>query len=141
MGCAVCAMLSTLSSRAEASRPTIVKHDTAHTPFPHPTCTILHHPTPFCPNPTSHNHPSTSKTNTPLGVKRTWDNLIAGRTGITSLSERFAHCKDELNALPSRIAGLVPRGKRAEGGWDADEWVDRGVSLLYVRVKGWDGMI
>jgi 3-oxoacyl-[acyl-carrier-protein] synthase II len=58
---------------------------------------------------------------TPLGVgvETTWSRLIAGASGIRRI-DRF-----DASALPSRIAGLVPEGAMAEGGFDADEWVAR----------------
>jgi len=48
--------------------------------------------------------------------------------GVRSLAERFSEQQDQLNALPSRVAGLAPRGNKSEGGWDPSEWVDIGVS-------------
>lgn len=62
-------------------------------------------------------------TTTTPGVKPTWRNLLASRIGVASLTE---HRPGEgFERLPSRVAGLVPRGKRQDGGWDADEWLDR----------------
>ncbi|MCC4116548.1 beta-ketoacyl-ACP synthase II [Aromatoleum toluclasticum] len=56
---------------------------------------------------------------TPLGVgvEHTWGRLLAGESGIRAI-DRF-----EVADLPSRIAGLLPAGSRAEGGFDAGEWV------------------
>ncbi|NMG00824.1 beta-ketoacyl-ACP synthase II [Aromatoleum toluolicum] len=56
---------------------------------------------------------------TPLGVgvERTWARLLAGESGIRAI-DRF-----DVADLPSRIAGLLPEGANADGGFDADEWV------------------
>ena len=56
---------------------------------------------------------------TPLGVgvERTWARLLAGESGIRAI-DRF-----DVADLPSRIAGLLPEGACADGGFDADEWV------------------
>jgi len=48
---------------------------------------------------------------------------------VRSLAERFSESHDQLNALPSRVAGLVPRGKKSEGGWDPSEWLDADVRI------------
>jgi 3-oxoacyl-[acyl-carrier-protein] synthase II len=57
---------------------------------------------------------------TPLacGVEPTWEKLIAGRSGIGPI-EGF-----EVADLPCRIAGQLPRGKHADGGFDPDEWME-----------------
>ncbi|WP_211167243.1 beta-ketoacyl-ACP synthase II [Aromatoleum evansii] len=56
---------------------------------------------------------------TPLGVgvEHTWARLLAGESGIRAI-DRF-----EVADLPSRIAGLLPEGPSADGGFNADEWV------------------
>jgi 3-oxoacyl-[acyl-carrier-protein] synthase II len=56
---------------------------------------------------------------TPLGVgtARTWSALLEGKSGIVR-NDRF-----DVSDLPSKIAGLVPRGPAAGGGFLADEWV------------------
>ena len=56
---------------------------------------------------------------TPLGcgVKTNWDRLLAGRSGIRAI-QSF-----DVSDLPSKIAGLVPRGSTAEGLFNADDWV------------------
>ena len=61
---------------------------------------------------------------TTAGVKTSWSRLLAGHIGITSLRSR-----PEFRGIPSQVAGLVPRGSRADGGWDPREWLDRGVRL------------
>jgi hypothetical protein len=61
----------------------------------------------------------------PPGLKKTWTSLLASSSGIVStvpLGPEFA-------ALPSRVAGLVPRGPAKEGCWDSREWVSPTVSL------------
>ncbi|MSO53726.1 MAG: beta-ketoacyl-[acyl-carrier-protein] synthase II [Rhodospirillales bacterium] len=56
---------------------------------------------------------------TPLGcgVKTNWDKLLAGKSGISAI-QSF-----DVSDLPSKIAGLVPRGSTAEGLFNADDWV------------------
>lgn len=55
---------------------------------------------------------------TPLGcgVDYTWDKLIAGRSGVRGI-QSF-----DVSDLPSKIAGVVPRGD-GEGDFNADDWV------------------
>lgn len=69
---------------------------------------------------------------TPLGVgvKHVWRNLIAARCGIQSLDGR-----SEYDGLPSRVAGLVPRGSKSEGGWDPKDWLAAGVRLEEFKAK------
>jgi 3-oxoacyl-[acyl-carrier-protein] synthase II len=57
---------------------------------------------------------------TPLGVgvPLVWERLIAGRSGIRAI-EGF-----DVSDIASKIAGQVPAGPAAEGGFDPDEWVD-----------------
>ncbi len=56
---------------------------------------------------------------TPLGCGKdlTWKRLIEGESGIGPI-ESF-----DTSDLPAKIAGEVPRGPRADGGFDPDEWV------------------
>ncbi|KIW02148.1 beta-ketoacyl-acyl-carrier-protein synthase II [Verruconis gallopava] len=54
-----------------------------------------------------------------LGAKRSWQRLIDGYCGIRSLRDRG----DIFSTLPSQIAGTVPLGSKAEGGWDPTEWL------------------
>lgn len=58
---------------------------------------------------------------TPLaaGIKTTWKRLIESQSGIVSTSGRGP----AFEALPSRVAGLVPRGSREDGGWHARDWL------------------
>ncbi|MCH8112653.1 MAG: beta-ketoacyl-ACP synthase II [Proteobacteria bacterium] len=55
---------------------------------------------------------------TPLGcgVEHTWEKLIAGRSGIRGI-ESF-----DVTDLPSKIAGVVPRGD-GDGEFNAEDWV------------------
>lgn len=52
-----------------------------------------------------------------VGVQHNWDRLTAGHSGI-SVIERF-----DVSDLPAKIAGQVPQGAKADGGFDPDEWV------------------
>ncbi len=56
---------------------------------------------------------------TPLGtgLDHVWRRLVAGRSGITAI-QSF-----DVSDLPSRIAAQVPRGDRASGLFNADDWV------------------
>lgn len=56
---------------------------------------------------------------TPLGVgvEHTWARLLAGASGIRAI-DRF-----DVSDLSSKIAGLVPDGVYADGGFSAEEWV------------------
>jgi 3-oxoacyl-[acyl-carrier-protein] synthase II len=57
---------------------------------------------------------------TPLacGVEQTWSRLLAGKSGTRAIT------KFKVDDLPARIAADVPAGKAADGGFDANEWVD-----------------
>lgn len=54
-----------------------------------------------------------------VGVDHVWGRLINGESGITSI-ESF-----DVSDLPAKIAGLVPSGEKADGGFNLDEWVER----------------
>jgi 3-oxoacyl-[acyl-carrier-protein] synthase II len=56
---------------------------------------------------------------TPLGcgVDASWDNLIAGRSGIRGI-QSF-----DVSDLPSKIAGVIPRGD-GPGDFSPDDWVE-----------------
>jgi 3-oxoacyl-[acyl-carrier-protein] synthase II len=56
---------------------------------------------------------------TPLGIglDQVWRRLLAGESGIGAI-QSF-----DVSDLPSRIAGQVPRGDRASGMFNADDWV------------------
>jgi 3-oxoacyl-[acyl-carrier-protein] synthase II len=51
------------------------------------------------------------------GVEHTWTRLLNGESGISKI-ERF-----DVSDLPAKIAGIVPSGPKAEGGFDPDEWL------------------
>lgn len=55
---------------------------------------------------------------TPLGcgVEQTWEKLIAGRSGVRGI-QSF-----DVSDLPSKIAGIVPRGD-GDGDFNVDDWV------------------
>ncbi len=56
---------------------------------------------------------------TPLGVgaEFAWKRLIEGQSGIRAI-QSF-----DVSDLPAKIAGQVPRGDTASGGFNADDWV------------------
>ena len=56
---------------------------------------------------------------TPLGVgvELTWNNLLAGKSGIVS-NDRF-----DVTDLACKVAALVPGGVASSGGFSPDEWV------------------
>lgn len=64
------------------------------------------------------------------GIQRTWTRLLAGESGIVSTR----HLGEEFTRLPSQVAGLVPLGKLADGGWDASEHVSKDVSAYEVSL-------
>ena len=57
---------------------------------------------------------------TPLGcgVEHNWERLVGGGSGIRAI-EGF-----DVSDLPAKIAGQVPAGNSADGGFDPDEWVE-----------------
>jgi len=56
---------------------------------------------------------------TPLasGVETTWQRLIAGQSGIKTVTQF------DVSDLPSKIAAMVPRGDGSDGSFNADEWL------------------
>lgn len=58
---------------------------------------------------------------TPLaaGIKQTWRRLIDSQSGLVSTSS----LGPKFDALPSRVAGLVPHGSRHGGCWQAKDWL------------------
>jgi len=56
---------------------------------------------------------------TPLGtgVKPVWERLINGQSGIRAI-QSF-----DVSDLPAKIAGQIPQGETAEGGFNADDYV------------------
>ena len=57
---------------------------------------------------------------TPLGcgVEHNWERLTGGGSGIRAI-DGF-----DVSDLPAKIAGQVPAGNSADGGFDPDEWVE-----------------
>lgn len=58
---------------------------------------------------------------TPLaaGIRNTWKRLLDSSCGIVSTSPRGP----AFEALPSRVAGLVPQGSLEDGRWQAKDWL------------------
>lgn len=58
---------------------------------------------------------------TPLGagIEQTWRRLLDSQSGIVSTCSRGP----QFEALPSRVAGLVPAGSREDGAWQAKDWL------------------
>ena len=61
-----------------------------------------------------------------VGVKHAWRNLVAGKSGVVSLTNRRngeAYAK-----IPSTVAAVVPTspGGSVAGQWDASEWLNAG---------------
>ncbi|HEX5454382.1 MAG TPA: beta-ketoacyl-ACP synthase II [Stellaceae bacterium] len=56
---------------------------------------------------------------TPLGIgaERVWQRLLSGESGIRAI-QSF-----DVSDLPARVAAQVPRGERAAGLFNADDWV------------------
>jgi 3-oxoacyl-[acyl-carrier-protein] synthase II len=56
---------------------------------------------------------------TPLGVgvETVWARLIAGRSGLSAITAF------DVSDLPCKVAGRVPRGDKADGGFNADDYV------------------
>ena len=63
---------------------------------------------------------------TPLGVgvRHTWNRLLASHSGIVSAS----HLQPQARwvELPSRVAGLVPTGSISQAKWQASDWIEKG---------------
>ncbi|MDH5411344.1 MAG: beta-ketoacyl-ACP synthase II, partial [Alphaproteobacteria bacterium] len=53
-----------------------------------------------------------------VGVDHVWSRLVAGESGIVAID------KFDTSDLPSKIAGQLPPGPKAEGKWTVDEWVE-----------------
>jgi 3-oxoacyl-[acyl-carrier-protein] synthase II len=58
---------------------------------------------------------------TPLacGVEETWQRLLAGKSGISRVVDKF-----EVSDLPCKIAGQIPRGDGSNGTFDPDQWME-----------------
>ena len=69
-----------------------------------------------------------------LGIRRTWNNLINGRSGIVSTTA----WGPSYASIPSQVAGAVPKGTRRDGGWNAEEWVTKEAlsnALIVLRIQ------
>ena len=57
---------------------------------------------------------------TPLGcgVEASWTHLLASDSGVVAITGF------QVDDLPSRVAGLVPRGSKADGKFDPDDWME-----------------
>ncbi len=72
-----------------------------------------------------------------LGIEHVWKRLTAGESGIGAI-QSF-----DTSALPSKIAGQVPQGPKAEGKLDVAEWIpvkdvkkmDRFIQLALVAAE------
>lgn len=62
-----------------------------------------------------------------VGVNHVWKSLIAGNSGIVSLSDTIL--KDHPD-IPCTVGGAVPKGDggKDQGQWDATEWVDKTIA-------------
>lgn len=64
----------------------------------------------------------------PLGVgaHRTWQRLLAGRSGIVDVSA--VDHQSRWKGLPTTVAGVVPSGSpgKTDGKWDPSDWVNVG---------------
>ncbi len=56
-----------------------------------------------------------------LGVRRTWQRLLAGDGGVVSLKDRG----ERYTQQQCQVAGLVPLGSKAQGAWTSGEWLSR----------------
>ena len=52
------------------------------------------------------------------GVETTWTRILEGRSGVRKI-EKF-----DVSDLPSKIAGVIPRGDGADGTFNADQWME-----------------
>ena len=52
-----------------------------------------------------------------VGVDHVWGRLTAGDSGIVAID------KFDTSDMPSKIAGQLPPGPKAEGNWTMDDWV------------------
>jgi 3-oxoacyl-[acyl-carrier-protein] synthase II len=60
-----------------------------------------------------------------VGVRPTWKRLIDGQCGIVNIRDR----DPKFATLPSQVAGVIPPGKKVDGGWNPKEWLQPGVSV------------
>ena len=60
------------------------------------------------------------------GVQRTWKRLIDGHCGVVSLQDK----EKAFEQQQCRVAGLVPEGRREDGGWTVSEWLSSDVRWI-----------
>jgi len=58
-----------------------------------------------------------------LGVQRSWTRLVEGHSGLVSANT----VGPAFRGQQCQVAGLVPRGKKADGGWQASDWLTKDV--------------
>lgn len=65
---------------------------------------------------------------TPLGVglKTTWTNLIANKSGLISTTSFSDYASAGWDKVPAKVVGQVPRGSLEEGKWDVLEHLEGG---------------
>ncbi|KAK0511660.1 hypothetical protein JMJ35_006233 [Cladonia borealis] len=54
-----------------------------------------------------------------IGVQRTWKRLVDGHCGVVSLKDKGKTFEQQ----QCQVAGLVPEGKKEDGGWTVSEWL------------------
>ncbi|MCR9220826.1 MAG: beta-ketoacyl-ACP synthase II [Alphaproteobacteria bacterium] len=54
-----------------------------------------------------------------VGVDHVWERLVDGASGVRAI-QSF-----DVSDLPAKIAGQVPHGCKADGGYDIEEWVEK----------------
>ena len=60
------------------------------------------------------------------GVQRTWKRLIDGHCGVVSLKDKGKAFEQQ----QCQVAGLVPEGKKEDGGWTVSEWLSGDVRRI-----------
>lgn len=66
-----------------------------------------------------------------VGIRRTWTRLLAGDSGIVSVDH--LEPQSQWAELPSKVAGLVPLGPKAQGGWQASEHVSKSDERTFAK--------
>lgn len=64
-----------------------------------------------------------------VGIRRTWQRLLAGHCGIVSVRDRGPRYEK----LPCQAAALVPEGRREDAGWMAMDWLSKDVCAVFAR--------
>ena len=65
------------------------------------------------------------------GVQRTWKRLVDGHCGVFPLKDKGKAFEQQ----QCQVAGLVPEGKKEDGGWTVSEWLSGDVRLIW-RKRG-----